>query len=236
MSNIILCMYSGGLDSAGLLHVLLTRDEFKDYAIHVHHLQLVNPENRALVMHAVTQGALEHMRKSGYREFSYSESLHRYPAFNRQLIWDADLCAFMAGNICNATSDIRYVALGVTKTDIEQGGSDFQGRMGRAQTIFRAVKSLNLNPSEQILPLAQLTKRDIWELLPPELRAHTWSCRRPTYEGKQAIACGKCISCRTLGIAPPPQKEGALPEPSGQQDASGSEGPFTASSPSVPTP
>ncbi|MDO9632189.1 MAG: hypothetical protein Q7I92_09865, partial [Humidesulfovibrio sp.] len=129
MNSIILCMYSGGLDSAGMLHVLLTRDEFKDFAIHVHHMHLVNPENRALVEHAVTLSALEHMRQSGYREFSYSESLHRYPAFNRQIIWDADLCAFMAGNICNSTPEIRYVALGRTKTDIEQAGHDFQGRM-----------------------------------------------------------------------------------------------------------
>lgn len=230
MKNIILCMYSGGLDSAGMLHVLLTREEYKDFAIHVHHLHLVNPENRALVAHAVTLGALEHMRKSGYREFSYSESLHRYPAFNRQIVWDADFCAFMAGNICNTTSDIRYVALGCTKMDIEQGGHDFQGRMDRAQAIFRAVKSLNQNPSEYIFPLVQLTKREVWDLLPPELRVHTWSCRRPIYEGKRAIACGKCISCKALGIAPPPQKESAPPDPSAPA------GPFAPTGPSVPTP
>lgn len=203
MKGMILCMYSGGLDSAGMLHVLLTGDEYRDFAVHVHHMHLVNPENRALAERAVTLGALAHMRRSGYRAFGYSESLHRYPAFNRQIPWDADLCAFMAGNICNATPDIRHVALGRTKTDTEHAGHDFQGRMARAQAIFRAVKALNQNPSEYIFPVGQLTKREVWELLPPELRAHTWSCRRPRYEGKRAIACGRCISCKALGIAPP---------------------------------
>ena len=215
MNGVILCMYSGGLDSAGMLHLLLTGDEYKDFAVHVHHLHLVNPENRALVEQAATMNALEQLRKSGYREFSYSESLHRYPAFNQQIVWDADLCAFMAGNICNATPDIRYVALGRTRTDIEHAGHDFQGRMARAQAIFRAVKSLNKNPSEYIFPVAQLTKREVWEMLPPEVRAHTWSCRRPIYEGNRATACGQCISCRALGIAPPQGKPGPAgpPEP-----------------------
>ena len=119
----------------------------------------------------------------------------------------------MAGNICNATPDIRYVALGRTRTDIEQAGHDFQARMARAQAIFRAVKALNQTPSEYIFPVAQLTKRELWALLPPELRAHTWSCRRPIYEGQRAIACGRCISCKALGIAPPPQESASSDGP-----------------------
>jgi hypothetical protein len=207
MKGVILCMYSGGLASAGTLYFLLTRDEYKDFAIHVHHMHLVNPENRALVEHSATLSALEHMRQSGYRDFSYSESLHRYPAFNQQILWDADLCAFMAGSICNATPDIRYVALGRTKTDIEHAGRDFLARMARAQEIFRAVKALNQNPSEHLFPVAQLTKRQLWDILPPELRQRTWSCRRPVYEdnGHRAVACGRCISCKALGLAPPQQ-------------------------------
>jgi len=206
MKGIILCMYSGGLDSAGMLHFLLTRDDYKDFGIHVHHLHLVNPENRALAERVATKAALEYFRRTGCRAFGYSESLHRYPAFNREIIWDADLCAFMAGNLCNASPEIRYVALGRTRTDIEQAGHDFQGRMARAQAIFTAAKALNPHPSEYIFPVAHLTKRELWDALPPELRARTWSCRRPVYEdgGKRARACGRCISCKALGIAPPP--------------------------------
>lgn len=204
MNGMILCMYSGGLDSAAMLHLLLTKDEYKAFAIHVHHLHLVNLENRALATHAATLNALEHLRKSGCREFGYSESLHRYPVFNQQMLWDADLCAFMAGNICNATPDIRYVALGRTKTDTEHGGPEYQARLDRALGIFRAVKALNQAPSEFVFPVAHLTKGEIWELLPPELRAHTWSCRRPVYvEGKRAYACGQCFNCKAMGIAPP---------------------------------
>lgn len=214
MKGMILCMYSGGLDSAGMLHFLLTGEQYQDYEVHVHHMHLVNPENRAPVEAAVTQAALKYLADSGCRRFTYSESLHKYPAFNRHIIWDADLCAFMAGTICNASPDIRSVALGRTKTDIEQAGHDFQARMGRAQEIFKAVKAMNPQPSEYIFPVAHLTKRELWEAMPQGLRERTWSCRRPIYDAeKRAHACGRCISCVAMGIAPPQIVPGPAPAP-----------------------
>jgi len=214
MKGIILCMYSGGLDSAGMLHFLLTKEEYQDYSVHVHHMHLVNPENRAPVEAAVTQVALKHLADSGYRQFSYSESLHKYPAFNKQIIWDADLCAFMAGTICNASPDIRLVALGRTRTDIEQAGHDFPARMARAQAIFKAVKAMNPQESEYVFPVAHLAKRELWELMPPELRERTWSCRRPIYDAEKRVhACGRCISCAALGIAPPTMTPPVPPAP-----------------------
>ncbi len=199
MNEMILCMYSGGLDSAGMLHLLLTRDEYKDFAVHVHHMHLVNPENRAAAEQAATMSAMEYLRQSGARAFGYSESVHRYPAFDLHFIWDADLCAFMAGNICNASPSIRYVALGRTRTDTETAGHEFERRMARAQAIFQAAKAMNPHPSEYIFPVAHLTKQELWEAIPPELRDRTWSCRRPVYEdgGKSAHACGRCVSCVT---------------------------------------
>lgn len=207
MNEMILCMYSGGLDSAGMLYFLLTREEYKDYAVHVHHMHLINPENRARAEQAATMSALEYLRKNGARPFGYSESLHRYPAFNMHFIWDADLCAFMAGNICNASPNIRYVALGRTRTDTESAGHHFEERMARAQAIFKAVKAMNSNPSDYIFPVAHLTKKELWETLPVELRERTWSCRRPVYEegGKSAKACGRCITCAS-GYVKPYQK------------------------------
>jgi 7-cyano-7-deazaguanine synthase in queuosine biosynthesis len=204
MTDMILCMYSGGLDSAGVLHLLLTRDEYKDYAVHVHHMHLVNPENRAPAERTATLSALDYLRQNGARSFGYSESLHRYPAFDSSFIWDADICAFMAGNICNASPNIRYVALGRTRTDVETAGHEFERRMARAQAIFLAVKAMNPHPSEYIFPVAHLTKQELWETIPPELRERTWSCRRPVYEddGKSARACGRCISCTTGYVTP----------------------------------
>ena len=43
----ILCMWSGGIDSTGLLYSLLTQPEYNDYERQVHHISLINVEGRS---------------------------------------------------------------------------------------------------------------------------------------------------------------------------------------------
>ena len=38
--QIILAMYSGGLDSLGMIYKLLTDPEYKDYVLHIHHVHV----------------------------------------------------------------------------------------------------------------------------------------------------------------------------------------------------
>ena len=44
--QIILAMYSGGLDSLGMVYRLLTDPEYTDYAVHIHHVHNRNVEDR----------------------------------------------------------------------------------------------------------------------------------------------------------------------------------------------
>ena len=44
--QVILAMYSGGLDSLGMVYKLLTEEQYKDYYIHIHHVHNKNVENR----------------------------------------------------------------------------------------------------------------------------------------------------------------------------------------------
>jgi 7-cyano-7-deazaguanine synthase in queuosine biosynthesis len=111
-----------------------------------------------------------------------------------------DVCAFIAANISVARKDVRQVAMGRTKTDVDTGGENFQNRMTRAQDILRAVFSLEEEGvPNYIFPVVGYTKKEIWNFLPEEVRTNTWYCRHPQYESKDvAIICGQCRTCHEV--------------------------------------
>ncbi len=200
MKQKILSMYSGGLDSTGVLYRLLTDDEFADYEVHVHHMHVVNRENRAPAEGEAVFKILRLLSTDGHRPFKTTESLHRYDFMRKGMVWDMDLSAFMAGNICAADPLIKQVAMGRTKTDLEEGGEEFLQRMKRAQTVFKGVISLDDSDAEYIFPVVDMSKQDIWDMLPSDVREATWSCRTPIYDDKkQASPCDRCMACK--GIA-----------------------------------
>lgn len=197
MSRTILAMYSGGLDSAGVLHRLLADDEFTDFSVHVHHMHVVNRENRAPAEAEAVKKTLSLFGGDGYRPFQYTQSLHRYDFFRRDHVWDMDLCAFVAGNICSADTNIVHVAMGRARTGQDSGDEDFFARMERAQQIFKAVISLDDSEASCVFPVLKLTKKQVWDMLPKAIRKSTWSCRRPVYdEERNPLPCGKCHACR----------------------------------------
>lgn len=190
-------MFSGGLDSTGVLYRLLTADEFMDFDVHVHHMHVVNRENRAPAEGEAVFKLLRLFRGADmYRGFQTTESLHRYDFMRKDMIWDMDLTAFMAGNICSADPLIQHVAMGRTKTDIESGGEKFLQRMERAQVIFKGVLSLEDTDASYIFPVLEMSKQDVWDMLPSAIREATWSCRTPIYdEQKTPSPCGQCMTC-----------------------------------------
>lgn len=192
-------MYSGGLDSVGALHALLTEDRYADFKVHAHHMHLVNLENRARAELLATKATIEELKSLPVRPFLFSESGHDYRFLKRRFIWDMDISAFMAANIAAADDSIEFVAMGRTRTDVASGGERFQQRMQRAQKIFDAVWSLEERQRPQyIFPVLELTKSEIWQRLPERLRDRAWSCRHPRYEDEKVIACGKCSTCRDM--------------------------------------
>lgn len=192
-------MYSGGLDSVGCLHALLTREEYASFDIHVHHMHLVNRENRARAEKLATEATLQAFRQLGMRAFTCSESGHDYRFLTDRFIWDMDISAFMAANIAVADASIVNVAMGRTRTDVDSGGQRFQQRMARAQKVFDAVWSLETRERPlYIFPVVGQSKADIWLALPERVREHAWSCRHPRYEENRVIACGTCNSCRDM--------------------------------------
>ena len=196
---VILCMYSGGLDSVGMLNRLLSDERYSGYQIHVHHMHLVNRENRARAEHFAVSATLEEFKKVHEKSFLITQSTHDYRFMHKRFIWDMDFCAFMAANIAIADNNIVHVAMGRTKTDVEGSSESFQGRMNRAQKIVDAVWDLEERQRpEYIFPMLEFSKAEIWNLLSPALQQRVWSCRHPVYTDKQIRACGKCMTCNEM--------------------------------------
>ena len=202
-SNTLL-MFSGGLDSTGALWQLLQDKENK---VHIHHLHLINKENRAEAEHRSVKNILSYISKS--YKVKYSESYHEYPCYsyieklnletkeikvNQNFIMDSDIYNFIAGTICLSLPKITKVAVGRTKSD---DGLDIEERTARGNELLK-ILAPGIN---KIYPVGHLTKAEIYSTLPEELRNMTWSCRTPIYIDKDNIKeCGKCKTCLELDI------------------------------------
>jgi 7-cyano-7-deazaguanine synthase in queuosine biosynthesis len=190
----ILLMFSGGLDSTGVFYKLMKENR----KLHVHHMHLFNKENRQKAEEISVKNICEYMKNIG--NFSYSESNHEYPCYNKNFIWDSDLYNFIAGTICLSLPSIKEVALGRTKTD---SGRAIDDRAKRGTVIF---ESFDTN-AKKTYPLIEYTKKEIYEMLPQDLRTLTWSCRTPIYEGENIKKCRRCKACYELVFKNSPKQQ-----------------------------
>lgn len=197
-SNILL-MFSGGLDSTGALWNLLQDSKHR---IHLHHLHLFNQERRAKAENIAVKNILSYLSKK-YNTIKYSESYHQYPSYlhidnntkvtYQNFMFDSDIYNFIAATICFCLPDIKKVAIGRTKSD---HNSDVIERAVRGNKLLE-IFAPNI---EKIYPVEHLTKCEIYNILPKELRDMTWSCRTPVYNIKENIfkECKKCKTCLEL--------------------------------------
>lgn len=185
----ILAMYSGGLDSLGMVYKLLTEDEYKDYDIHIHHIHNKNVEQRYKAEAIAVDLALKELKNLGFK-FAYSESEIGTVPFGRRFLYDTDSINFFAGYVASVNPDIKKVAMGMQSNDANQSLED---RRVRAQKIFEAFST-----AEKIFPVLTMTKREIYDTLPESLRDMFWSCRVPIYTEKNIALCGKCDTCVKL--------------------------------------
>ncbi len=189
MKQTILAMYSGGLDSLGMLYKLLTEDAYKDYNLHIHHIHNVNVENRHHAESVVVNQVKKELANLGFN-FIYSESKIITPPFNNRFMVDVDMMNFFAGYVASVNPDIVRVAIGQQASD---GARRLEERRIRGQKIFSVFST-----AEKIYPVGDMTKRQIYDILPESLRNKFWSCRRPNYEQKIAKPCLGCDTCQAL--------------------------------------
>ena len=182
-------MYSGGLDSLGMIYKLLTDPEYNDYKLHIHHIHQDNVENRAQAEHVSVSEALAELKEQGF-SFVYSESQISTLPFNGKFMYDTDSINFFAGYICSVNPDIVTVALGMQANDFNLSLEERRKRADKILAAFTDVK--------KIYPVLDMTKREIYDSLPESLRDLFWSCRTPTYMEKSIAPCEKCDTCFKL--------------------------------------
>jgi 7-cyano-7-deazaguanine synthase in queuosine biosynthesis len=177
-----LLMFSGGLDSTGALYTLLREGA----RVHVHHAHLHNIENRVVQEAQAVQKVLRILERTYH--FTYSESSHKYPMMNGVFPMDADILSLVAGELCIANKDFTAVAIGMIADDLQQPGD--QERINRAQRIWGAFE----HTAQKVYPVQHLTKQEVWDMLPSDIREATWSCRTP----RGGVPCGVCRTCQKL--------------------------------------
>ena len=185
----ILAMYSGGLDSLGMIYKLLTDPEYKDYQLHIHHVHNRNVENRDRAEAITVKAVLTELEQLGFK-FDYSESEIASQPYNKQFMFDTDSINFFAGYICSVNPNIVKIAMGMQANDSNLALED---RRKRADAILAAF-----TPVKKIYPVVDMTKREIHDSLPVSLKNMFWSCRRPVYAEKSIAPCGKCDTCVKL--------------------------------------
>ena len=182
-------MYSGGLDSLGMIYKLLTDPEYKEYNIHIHHVHNRNVENRDRAEAIAVNIALEELHRLGFA-FKYSESEIGSQQYGKYFMHDTDSMNFFAGYVASANPDINKVAIGMQSNDANHS---LEERRIRANKILSAFTD-----AEKIYPVMNMSKREIYDMLPESIRNKFWSCRRPIYEENKIKACGVCGTCIKL--------------------------------------
>jgi hypothetical protein len=200
----ILCMYSGGLDSCGALWELLTNEQYANDTILVHHVNILNHENRFYPEKIAVEKTLAAIKNQVTRPFYYSESTidFQFLPIPSDIPYDGDCYAFIAGNLAVIDPAIGLIATGSTLTDENDDGGAVR-RMGeRRQAVFDTLFMHREREKRcQIFyPVGTMTKAQIWAMLPDDVRQHTWSCRRPVFHQKTESgmvieACRQCATC-----------------------------------------
>jgi len=185
----ILAAVSGGLDSVGMLYKLLT--ETTD-DIHVHHISVRNnslrwqAEDRA--MNLIVPWLFEHVRV-----FGITTSIVEKPKAADIVIVSHE-CAKLIRNRSIKMPDA--LARGANAHDMQSAGTN--GRQRAAAKKW--IELLGEGAPEIVFPVADMTRADLWALLPADLRSLTTSCRRP-HIGENYKPCMRCMTCKQLAAA-----------------------------------
>lgn len=190
-------MLSGGLDSLAVLYLLLTEPEYRDKQIHVHHMVLKNVERRALAEKAACERILDYLKTHQFKNFEYTESFHDTTCLQKYFIFDTVMYYFMAGNMVINDSAISQIAVGFIKEEFEDAEAMHRLNLGR-NVFYELLPADRQFQCELLFPLKNHSKKDVWNLLPEDLRKLAWSCRRPIYKDEVAYACQQCKTCKVL--------------------------------------
>lgn len=201
MKDKILVLFSGGVDSTGVLYKLLTRKEYNHLDVLAHHVILKTKENRYKAEKIACDNIIKWFKDNGFN-LEYSETTVDFRLFKAAVPWDLEILWPIAGIISQVDKRIKYAESGRTKDAM-------QTSMGREEIKKRHNKVLyhitncewrrEQGPIEIFPVVREETKESLWVMMPPDLRKLTWFCRIPRYEADgNILECGQCHSCHDL--------------------------------------
>ena len=186
----LLCMFSGGLDSLGVLYKLVTELQYNQFDVHVHHIHIINSEMRYVAEEIACQAILKELdTMPNLKKITYSECSFEIPSFKTLPLLDADVYNFVAGNLTKRIPFLVRTAISRTKDDIADGTVDALG------STPDAIFGYYTDPGLKFYPVANMTKKEIYKMLPNNLRTLAWSCSTPIKRGDRYTECGGCKSC-----------------------------------------
>lgn len=196
MEKVTIVMLSGGVDSTGALYRLLK--ETDNYII-AHHIDFVNRENRAGVERVVCDRVVKWLQEN-VRSFDYTQSSWVWPF--PHIGWDVINTMYFGGLLAKSfVGPDREVSLGIGDTKDDFGAYQWKSPLAQAIGLIAALedprKPRQFTPVI-VQPIIDLTKKEIVEMIPPELFELTWSCRKPIIEGSTTRTCGECSACNDL--------------------------------------
>lgn len=164
----IVCFYSGGIKSLAALWNILADEQYKDYAIQVHHVTIINHTGKFREAAEKVRQTLVKIRAECSRKLIITENQVNFsclPAPSR-LPSDIDICAFVAAQMVNTDPSIRYVVMGFSNEDSHNSSNG--NAVKRVQAYLAMTKQ---NPesalnAEYLFPLVTKSRSQILELLP----------------------------------------------------------------------
>ena len=184
-------MFSGGLDSTAMLVKLLTQSKGD---LRVHHIRMVNREGRAAAEQAAVEAIVAWCARR-YRAFRYSESGLDFASLEAIPI-DYLSIAYVACQVAIDTPGCNRIAVASLSRD-----TDIVNRSARQREVFDTMyacyraRKLGEPQVEWLYPMYDYTKAEVAAMLPAELVALAWSCRRPLARGVGWAPCGACKAC-----------------------------------------
>lgn len=124
MHERILCMYSGGIDSTGMLYEILNDSKYLNYDIHVHHISMVNLENRHEAELLSVKKCVNWLNRKFKRKILFTTNIMDFRFLQPIFPVDGDICAIVAGQIFRSHPPYmkvkyKYMATGTTKSDTD---------------------------------------------------------------------------------------------------------------------
>ena len=188
----VLILLSGGVDSVGMLYRILSENKCRVY---VYHVNMENRERRHEAESKAVKKTVKILQDMGYK-FHYHETSF---SFNRKgfIGFDVDIVWFLAAQFCIGEKQVKYVMSGRNKDDGERNTAAARG--ARCTDLFhKGMEDIVKEQPKTVRPVIDLYKKEIVDMLPPQLVQSSWSCRTPRNKGGVFERCGRCITCKEI--------------------------------------